>query len=496
MNKHTKVFHHSFNVHTVFRRAGTLTLVFLCLAALAAVSNNSSRRWSAAVESDSFAATPAVLAPALVDHAASLKAEAARQEAALIQQAEPLSDMLYFNSEAIASSLACPAPNREDRHLNFTCFFHNPSEPYSLAAVDTMDSATGCQTIFRPLPADDGRPWCIPKLATHGHAVSDAMQGIPAADKLHLKGTTLLLGTLSGPNPTHQLNIHFYHVYIWMKEHNIPVGSLNIVADCYTPEWCLGTYGTGLAKALGPLHFLPQLPSLTTFDRVKFSMSTFGFPFDIHKYELDKALDCNFIELLWGVKQHYGLDPMQPANPRKVVLAVRKPTESRALSNIPALAEALHTKGFEVTIATFGDLSFQEQLDTVADAAVLVGVTGSDLINLAFLPLTGSVVEIFPVALGKQVFTPELWNLAHMTGKNHLKYVSPYNSSLMLDAEGNLISDRPVHQANSTEVHVPGLVALIEAAALAADPQSSVWNRIRVEPNLDGKGVRCFDHTV
>ena len=33
-----------------------------------------------------------------------------------------------------------------------------------------------------------------------------------------IKGTTLITGHLLGPNPTHQLNLHWYHIFRWMKQ--------------------------------------------------------------------------------------------------------------------------------------------------------------------------------------------------------------------------------------------------------------------------------------
>lgn len=500
MTKPVKVFQRTFNAHLLFRRLAICALVVFSLAALSAVSNNSSsKRWSAPTHTESTAdvarQAQAALFEAEKQQAQAAKLESDRQHALQAQQAKPLPNMLYFNDANITSQLGCPASNHEDQQLNFTCFFHNPNKPSGGLGFHTPGNTSGCDAIFHPLPADDGRPWCISTNPAKGTLVQDALDATHADDMVHLNGTTLLLGTLSGPNPTHQLNIHFYHIYKWMKEHQISMGALNIVVDCYRPDWCLGTYGIGLARAFGALHFLPELPQLTSFDELKFSMPV-GFPFDLHKYEMDKTLDCDFVELTWGVKQHYGIDPRQIADPRKVVLAVRKPSESRALTNSAELMLALEERGFEVTVATFGNLTFPQQLETVSDASVLVGVTGSDLINLVFLPLASSVVEIFPVALGKQVFTPELWNLAHMTGKNHLKYVSPYNSTLMLDSEGKTISDKPVHQVKATQVHVPSLVALVEAAALAADLEKSVWNRISLESRSAGDGIRCFDRTV
>ena len=436
----------------------------------------------------------------------SRQAELAREEASrqakleaerllISRQAQPVSNVVYFNNQNTMAFLGCPAIHHTDIEHNYTCFYHNPS-PKSAAFLPKdwePHSATGCAAVFRPLPADFGRPWCLQKNVSQG-SVSVAMKEVDAKDVLHLKGTTLLLGQLSGPNPTHQLNIHFYNIYVWMKKSGIPFGELQLVVDCPEPSKMLGAYGIGLARAFGDLHFLPRLPPVTTFDQVKFSMPV-GFQFDIHKHEMDKTLDCNLMELTWAVKQHYGIAPDQKVNPKRVVIAVRRPDESRAFGNAHELLTALELQGYNASLVTFGDLTFKQQLRAVSDAAVLVGVTGSDLVNLAFLPLSGSIVEIFPVVQGEQVFTPELWNLAHMAAKNHLKYIPPYNSTALLDSQGHLMSDRPVHQVKSTDVHVPSLVALIGAAALASNSDDVVWNRMSIEPHSSGKGIRCWDRT-
>ena len=433
---------------------------------------------------------------AQIDKDASRQAELDAERQLISRQAEPVSNVIYFNHAGIMANMGCPAPDYTDITKNHTCLYHNPSTGSKAFLPDKwpVDSSTGCAAVFRPLPADFGRPWCLQKTSSTARSVRAALKNGQHQHTLHLNGMTLLLGMTSGPNPTHQLNIHFYHVYVWMKQNGIQMGKLNIVVDCEDPSKCLGTYGIGLAKAFGTLYALPHLPPITTFDHVKFSLSV-GFPFDIHKYELDKTLDCSFLELTWAVKQHYGLNPSQSVSPKRVVIAVRRPQESRRLSNADNLLSALQSQGFNASLVTFGDLTFTQQLSAVFDAAVLVGVTGSDLINLVFLPVTGSVVEIFPVAQGQQVFTPELWNLAHMLGKNHLKYVPPYNSTLMLDAEGHLVSDRPVHQVKATDIHVPSLVALIEAASIASDSGNSVWNRMSIEPNSFGNGIKCWDRT-
>ena len=182
------------------------------------------------------------------------------------------------------------------------------------------------------------------------------------------------------------------------------------------------------------------------------------------------------------MKHRYGIDSSHSADPKRVVVAQRRSTESRRMNNVSDLLVALMSRGFNATVVTFGDLSFADQLNAVSDAAVLVGVTGSDLVNLVFLPSNAAVVEVFPVVQGQQVFTPELWHLAQMTGKQHLKYVSPYNSTVLANDKGE-VSDRPVHQVNATDVHVPSLLALIESAALMVE------NSIRTRVTLDANEV-------
>lgn len=314
------------------------------------------------------------------------------------------------------------------------------------------------------------------------------VESIPKSNRLHIPGITLLTGMLSGPNPTHQLNIHFYYIYLIMKRHNMPMGHLNIVIDCPEPIKHIGGYGLGLAEAFGTVRYLHGLPKMTTFEQIKWSLPG-GFPFDLHYHELDKTLDCNMVELAWGVKQHYGIDSNQATHTNKIIVAQRKQTESRRLNNVTELVVALKARRYDVSIVTFGDLTFKQQHEEVQDAAVLVGVTGSDLVNLVFLPQVATIIEIFPMAQGVQVLTPELWHLAQMSGKHHLKYVSPYNSSLLYDAEGSVQGDRPVHQVESTPVHVPSLTAFIESAVLTC--QMNVRMRTRIAPEKRGSAVSC-----
>ena len=400
------------------------------------------------------------------------------------QQAELSTDLIYFNDEDIMHKLGCATADRSQNHLNYTCFYHQPGHAAAFtAATRLLETGATCAAVYKPQPADYGRPWCIRQSNTQR-----MVDSIPKSDRLHIPGVTLLTGMLSGPNPTHQLNIHFYYIYLMMKRHNIAMGHLNIVIDCPEPIKHIGTHGLGLAEAFGTVRYLHGLPKMTTFEQIKWSLPA-GFPFDLHYYELDIILDCNMVELAWGVKQHYGIDPNQATHTNKIIVAQRRQTESRRLNNVTELVGVLEGKGYNVSIVTLGDLPFEQQLEAVQDAAVLVGVTGSDLVNLVFLPLVATIIEVFPMVQGVQVFTPELWHLAQMSGKHHLKYVSPYHSSLLYDAEGNVQGDRPVHQVDSTPVPVPSLAALIESAVLTC--QMNVRMRTRMAPEKRGSAVSC-----
>jgi len=158
----------------------------------------------------------------------------------------------------------------------------------------------------------------------------------------------------------------------------------------------------------------------------------------------------------------------------RVVIAKRKPTDSRLLANAEDLAAVLH-KSFrmDAAVVCFGDLTFPEQVKVAAQADVLVGITGSDLINLMFMPRYGSVVEIFPALLSgesytPECYTPELYNMARMLGKNHLSYVSAGNVTVAHDESGNQIGGKLLHSARLVTVSIPDVVAIIRVAALQA----------------------------
>ena len=394
--------------------------------------------------------------------------------ASLFQHSQHTSNLVYFNDDGLMQQLGCAKANREDEQLNYTCFYQSPSKAADIVPETILlDTSSMCAAVYKPLPADSGRPWCIRQTPL----LTSTLTSLPSRNKLHMRGTTLVMGRLSGPNPTHQLNIHFYFIYLWMKRAGIRFGNLNLVIDCYEPGW-IGSYGLGLAKAFGTMQFLNELPQVTTFEHIKFS-EPMGFPFDLNYYETYKSEDVNMMELAWGVKKQYGIDPLKKPNPQRVVVAMRKQSESRRLNNAKELLVALESFGFDAELVTFGDLSFADQLKIISDAAVLVGVTGSDLVSLVFLPTNAAIIEIFPVAQGEQVFTPELWHLAQMSGKQHLKYVSPYNSTLMVDGNGQATGDRPVHQVNSTDVHVPSLAALVKSATLMV--QHSIPSKVAIE---------------
>ena len=109
-------------------------------------------------------------------------------------------------------------------------------------------------------------------------------------------------------------------------------------------------------------------------------------------------------------------------------------------------AQALQARGFRVDIVTFGLLSFREQIAAVSDAAGLVGISGSDMVNAMFMPDGAALIEIFPLNRGVPIINPELYNVARMLGLTYQRYTSPINATLLYDADGKVIGDALLRQ--------------------------------------------------
>ena len=161
--------------------------------------------------------------------------------------------------------------------------------------------------------------------------------------------------------------------------------------------------------------------------------------------------------------------PEREDRPPRVLLSRRREAESRIWSNAEDCAEELRALyGMQSQVVTFGDLGFEDQVRLTASADVLVGITGSDLVNMMFLPLSGSLVEIFPSLDHEQVFVPELGNMARLLGKNHFVYVTTGNLTL------DYSEHRLLYKAKRVTVPVADLAALISHAARQAMSGSSM----------------------
>ena len=111
--------------------------------------------------------------------------------------------------------------------------------------------------------------------------------------------------------------------------------------------------------------------------------------------------------------------------------------------------QALEARGFKVEVVTFGQLPFKQQIATVADAAGLVGLSGSDLVNAMFMPDGAALVEVFPLNRGAPIINPELHNFARMLGLTYVRYTSPLNATLRHDEDGNVEGDALLRQISS-----------------------------------------------
>ena len=144
------------------------------------------------------------------------------------EQKQHVVNLVYFNDPSIQAQLGCEKAIENDELRNYTCFYQAPSKAADKAPdAILLEAGSMCSAVYKPISVDYGRPWCVRQTR-----FDRALAAVHKSERLHLKGVTLITGRLSGPNPTHQLNIHFYYIYIWMKSRGIKIGDLNLIIDC------------------------------------------------------------------------------------------------------------------------------------------------------------------------------------------------------------------------------------------------------------------------
>ena len=206
--------------------------------------------------------------------------------------------------------------------------------------------------------------------------------------------------------------------------------------------------------------------------------------------------------LLWNIRIPSGLFVLvhnfnlQEASPLRVTTSTRKESESRRLANAQELANSMLDMSWNVSIATLGDMTFEAQLLMMVDAKVLVGVSGSDLVSLLFMPFKAVVIEMFPLVLGVPVSCPELSNQARNCGKLLRPYYSPYNATLFEDPNtGQPIEARPIHQTTLVQVNIPSMLSHIEGAVQSSN--ALMFYGFDLDANNHGLITKCkYGHLV
>lgn len=90
-----------------------------------------------------------------------------------------------------------------------------------------------------------------------------------------------------------------------------------------------------------------------------------------------------------------GLPSPNLQSPLRLTLLSRV-TKYRQILNEQEIVEALRDKGYQVTVAKFTPtVPFQEQLETIRNTDILVGVHGAGLTHLLFLPDWAHVIELY-----------------------------------------------------------------------------------------------------
>lgn len=117
-----------------------------------------------------------------------------------------------------------------------------------------------------------------------------------------------------------------------------------------------------------------------------------------------------------------GLAPRRPA--RDLLFVRRTSTTKRVLHNLAAVEAAAARLGFRTVEP--GRMSFAEQIDTFAGARVVVGVSGADMTNIAFMPRGGQVVCLLP-AVGRNFF---FWDICCLRGHRYWSVFGPALTSI------------------------------------------------------------------
>jgi len=90
-----------------------------------------------------------------------------------------------------------------------------------------------------------------------------------------------------------------------------------------------------------------------------------------------------------------GLPSPNPQSPLQLTLLSRA-TKYRQILNEQEIVKALSDEGYQVTVAKFTPLvPFQEQLETIRNTDILVGIHGAGLTHLLFLPDWAHVLELY-----------------------------------------------------------------------------------------------------
>ncbi|KAK9794067.1 hypothetical protein WJX73_004083 [Symbiochloris irregularis] len=326
------------------------------------------------------------------------------------------------------------------------------------------DTATAYK--LGPLAADGGRPWCVCDV----EEPSWLAEQFPKPWRQKEEG--LVLGRLTGANPTHQIHLHFFWIWLWLV-HTVhrPAGKVSLLLDCDDVNLCMGPYGVGLATALlsEPLQ-LPSLPEPLVVDRIKFGIGG-TFPFSLWEMQPWGGPSPDYVSMVAAVKAHYHIREAGFATPLRIVIS-RRPDDGnssmRVLRNADELAASLDKRGFEVQVVDFGKLSFANQLQAVSNATILAGISGSDLINAVFLPRGAGLVEILPQVRGHQVVNVELHNTMRLAQIVYHRWHSPIDAELLYNESGHLLGNTLLRMIGNADVDIPGATAALEAAALQA----------------------------
>jgi len=126
--------------------------------------------------------------------------------------------------------------------------------------------------------------------------------------------------------------------------------------------------------------------------------------------------------------------------PKVVTLASRSGKRAIANENEVIAFIKMEYPDVEVKTVKFGQLSYKEQVQSMHDSAIMIGMHGADITNAMFLPEGGAVIEINPY----RFYDNRFFGITPLAGVNYFSYNCGKGSCARSGGGGGNVKEWPI----------------------------------------------------